>query len=166
MTVWTNEDGLKVPFNLASAKQQESGATAVAATRQMIIYYNSQDVGDLETAGNTSGREAFIPGNAYITRASFLVDTAFTSGGSTTLTIGLAEADGTAIDADGIDATIAKTALDAVGDVVACDGALVAGVLQAGGASGASKEAYVYFTTASGPWTAGSGRLVIEYVVA
>jgi hypothetical protein len=52
--------------------------------------------------------------------------------GATTLSIGLKQLDGTDIDPDGIDATIAKTAIDADGDVVQCDGALVNGVVSIG----------------------------------
>lgn len=161
MTVWTNDDGLKVPFNLARAQQVGGGVVNTKGNaREMVIVFDTDDLGNLTTAGDTDGREPFLPAGAYIKNASFIVDTAFTSGGATTLTIGLAEADGSVIDADGIDAAVAKTAIDNTSEVVACDGALVGGTANVG-----SADAFIYFTVASGPYTAGKGKLVIEYNV-
>lgn len=160
MTTWTGPDGLKVNFNRKSAEQASSGNTEQAVVRSMVLKYDSQDPKNIETAGNTDGREAAIPANAIITGAYTRVDTAFTSGGSTTLTIGLALEDGTPVDADGIDATVAKTAIDAVGDVVVNDGALVGGLVTTGTA-----ESFPYVTVGTGPWTAGVATIVINYIV-
>ena len=77
--------------------------------------------------------DAYIPAGSYITKATLVVTTAWTSGGSGTLGIGLQNSAGSAIDADGIDAAIAKTAL-AVNTAVACDGALVGGTATVGAA--------------------------------
>ena len=65
-----------------------------------------------------------IPANSFIVSATLRVLTAI-DGTTPTLTIGLVEKDGTTIDADGIDAAIAESAIDAVGETVLCDGALV-----------------------------------------
>ena len=157
MSTWENKDGLKVNFNRTLADQHDGGVTA-GAKKRVVFRYDSQAPLNSETAGNTDGRELSIPANAYITDAYFIVETAFTSGGSTTLTVGLAQDDGTVIDADGLDATVAKTAIDAVGDVVVMDGALV------GGTSVVGNEAFLYFTVGTGPWTAGVGHVVIEYI--
>ena len=114
MTTWTNKDGLKVNYNLQSAETSPAGATSNDPSSQLVIHYDGVNRRtELVTAGNTDGREPFIPANSIITSAQVVVKTAFTSAGATTLSIGLAQDDGTVIDADGIDATIAKGVLDA-----------------------------------------------------
>lgn len=64
-----------------------------------------------------------IPANARIKSATLRVITAFAGG--TSYNIGLNQPDGTVVDADGIDAGILLAAIDAVGETVICDGALV-----------------------------------------
>lgn len=96
-----------------------------------------------------------IPANAHISRATLRVHTAFAGG--TSYNIGLEEEDGTTIDADGIDAAIALTAIDAVGETVLCDGALVANTAGIGTAAGQVVIA------ATGTFTAGKASLEIEY---
>tara|TARA_R110002110_G_scaffold25998_5_gene96063 strand:+ start:874 stop:1092 length:219 start_codon:yes stop_codon:yes gene_type:complete len=63
-----------------------------------------------------------------------------------------------AIDADGIDAAIAKADL-AANKAVACNGALVGGTATVGAA-----DAYVGALYATAAFTAGAGKLVIEYI--
>jgi hypothetical protein len=60
----------------------------------------------------------FFPKNARIEEVEIVVHTAATSAGSATLDIGLVKASdrSTAIDADGLVAAMAKTALDAAGE--------------------------------------------------
>ncbi len=95
-----------------------------------------------------------IPANSFIKAAWLEVDTAFTSGGAATLELGFQQADGTVIDADGID-TIAVAALTA-GSWTVNDGALV------GTAIGAN-AAQISIDDATAVFTAGSGRLIVEY---
>jgi len=114
------------------------------------------DYDDLPVAGeDTMG--VSIPAYAKITSARLEVLTAFAGG--TTYNIGLYTAAGVAIDADGIDAAVALAVMDARGDVVVCDGALVGGVLSVGATAGKLTVA------ATGTYTAGKARLVVEYVV-
>ena len=96
-----------------------------------------------------------IPANARIVRATLRVITAFAGG--TSYNLGLYERDGTVIDADGIDAAVALTAIDAIGDVVLCDGALV-GLLV-----GTGSEAGQLLVAATGTFTAGKAQLEIVY---
>ena len=96
-----------------------------------------------------------IPANAYIVRATLRVLTPL-AGTTPTVTIGLTEPDGTAIDADGIDVAIAVTALDAIGETVLCDGALVAGLAGIGTADG-----QIVVTTGG---TVTAGKFVLETV--
>ena len=96
-----------------------------------------------------------IPANARISRATLRIITAFAGG--TSYNFGLSESDGTVIDADGIDAAVALTAIDAIGDVVLCDGALVGSLV------GIGSEAGQLLVAATGTFTAGKAQLEIEY---
>ena len=155
MADWTNSDGLEVRF-----VNPEAGATGAelvgGAIKEMVVDF------DFATAitAEADGHESFIPAGSYILSATLIVTTAATSAGTATLTVGLAQKDGTVIDADGIDATIALAAIGAT-KVVKCDGVLAGGTASIGSANG-----YVYTTPTTGGdvFTAGRGKLVIEYI--
>jgi hypothetical protein len=149
---WTNSDGLEVRFTGPEAEQSGAGLSTMGATKELIVDFNFATA---ITAAAWS-HEAFVPAGSYIKKATLIVTTAM-AGTSGTLTIGLAQKDGTVIDADGIDATIAQADLD-TNEVVLCNGALAGGTLSIGSANG-----YVY-TTLGGTVTAGRGRLVVEYI--
>jgi hypothetical protein len=100
-----------------------------------------------------------IPAGAIIVNADLVITDAATSGGSATLTIGTYNAAGTVVDADGIDAAIALTAIDADGDVVQCDGAQVSGVVTVG-----SAPVYIGALYGTAAFTAGSAVLIVEYI--
>ena len=156
MTKWVNEDGLEVWFNLTRVEVKKSGSTS--AEPKVAAF--DIDAEDLAATGNVDLNDSddnVIPAGAYITKASIAVETAFTSGGSATLTIGLIEADGTVIDADGIDASIALAALGA-DKAVACDGALV------GGTALVAEDAKLRLTVGTAGYTAGKARLMVEYI--
>ena len=93
-----------------------------------------------------------IPANASIIEATLYVDDAWVGG--TNLTIGLYQADGTVIDADGLVAATASAALT-VNIVVTGGGALV------GTTIGAAAGQLVAATT--GTYTAGTARVVVKY---
>jgi hypothetical protein len=113
-----------------------------------------------------------IPANAAILRAELVVLTAFAGG--TSYDIGLVQDGGSAIDADGIDAAIALASINAVGARVRCDGALVAAET-VDATSASTTEPLIYSqptigsnagsvkVAATGTFTAGKARLVIEY---
>lgn len=92
-----------------------------------------------------------IPANARVKEATFTVITAFVGG--TSYNFGLNEPDGTVVDADGVDAAILTAVIDAVGETVACDGALVANT------AGVGAEDVQLIVAATGTFTAGKGRL-------
>ncbi len=96
-----------------------------------------------------------LPANSRIIAATLRVHTAFAGG--TSYNIGLKQADGTVIDVDGIDAAVALTAIDAVGETVVCDGALVNNTAGIGTAAGVVEIA------ATGTFTAGKATLEVEY---
>ncbi len=156
---WTNNDGLVVGFGAHTSQNINMGSIRTQGNVEIVSAMLSWD--DLPTAAATAAtsKDQFIPAGSSIIRATLTVLEAFTSGGATTLSLGLKEKDGTDIDADGIDATIAKTVIDAIGDVVQCDGALVAGLLISDTA-----DAYISSVVATGPYTAGMAELNIEYI--
>jgi hypothetical protein len=156
---WTNADGLEVRFTGPEANQSGAGVSTLGAVKNLIVDFTFSEA---ITAAAWS-HEAFIPAGSYIKAATLIVTEAANTSGTATLTIGLAEKDGTVIDADGIDATIAETVLDDTNIVVKCDGALAGGTVTIG-----AKNGYVYTTPTTGAdaFTAGKGRLVIEYIEA
>ncbi len=153
-----------------------TGATG-GSSRRAATHYGPRDIeqtigaAHASVAGETTltttftfddlpvaGLDALIPriaGRSHIKKATLRILEAFVGG--TTVTIGLETTAGGTIDADGIDATIATAVIDAVGDTVNCDGALV-GLLVGIGAA----DANVVVTTA-GTYTAGKAVLEIVY---
>ncbi len=115
-----------------------------------VFSYDDLPVATLDEA------QQVIPANSFIESATLRVLTAI-DGTTPTLTIGLVEKDGTTIDADGIDAAIAESAIDAIGETVLCDGALVAKLV------GTGAEAGQLVVTTGGTVTAGKFSLEIVY---
>lgn len=154
---YTNADGLYVVTGTAQGAARDNGVTAKSDVKTLVF-----DIPDATAIGSSDTdpqpNDAFIPANSCIVRASLIVTTAFTSGGAATLTLGLQEKDGTIIDADGIDATIALAAL-AANLAVACDGALVDGTATVG-----SADAYLSVIYGTAAYTAGAAKLVLEYI--
>lgn len=106
-------------------------------------------------AASTSALAQSIPANSFIESARIVTTTPFAGG--TSYNFGLAEADGTVIDADGIDAAVAAAAMSSVGETVLCDGALVQATAGIGSAAGQLTVA------ATGTYTAGEARVIIKY---
>lgn len=106
-----------------------------------------------------SGLDAAIlslPANSRILAATLKVITPI-AGTTPTVTIGMEQSDGTAIDVDGIDVAIAEAALDAIGETVLCDGALVDNTAGIGTAAGQ------VIVTTGGTVTAGKFNLKVEF---
>ncbi len=154
MGIWKNEDGLEVRFGIDRATSTPGGRTS--AEEKVFVYAvaDATVLTDTDTAA-ADGDAPFLPAGAVIKDAYFVVDTAFTSGGSAVLDIGLKQADGTNVDDDGIDAAVALGALSA-DSVVASDGALVGTRL--------ANPSYVMATYDTAAYTAGAGKLVIKYL--
>ena len=148
---YTNADGLLVLTNGDAGVPAENGATAVGAKKNLIV---NIDLTKGDQNFNT-GTDAGIPAGSFITSAALVVKTAAVGG--TNVTIGLVNAAGTAIDADGIDAEVLTAAL-AANRAVACDGALVGGTVTIGAAEG------FVSVDVTGTYTAGELLLVIDYV--
>ena len=152
MADWNNPDGLEVRFKNPEAGQTGAGVSTLGAVKNLVLDF---DFATAITAA-ADGHEAFIPAGSYIKSATLIVLSPMT-GTTGTLTIGLAQKDGSVIDADGIDAAVAQATLIASA-VVKCDGALAGGVAAIGAANG-----YVY-TSLGGTVTGGRGRLIVEYI--
>ncbi len=154
---WTNSDGLVVGFGTREVTTS-AGAKVSSndATEQVVLKIKGTDLADAVAVDSDAiVHGVLIPNDALIVKADLFVTTAFTSGGSAVLDIGLYQEDGTSVDDDGIDAAIAVAAL-VTDAVVACNGADVGTVT-----AGAVKVGASYDTAA---FTAGEATLVVEYL--
>ena len=137
---YTNSDGLLVLTNGAQGDVNLTGGAEYGVKYLVINIADATTIGS--SAAAPAANDSFIPAGAYAA-----------------LNIGLQTAAGVAIAAQGIDAAIAVTAIDAIGDVVACNGANVGGVVSVGTA-----PAYVSLDYDTAAFTAGTAKLVIEYI--
>ena len=152
---YVNADGLEI-LTAGEAGVAAKRGTAVSPKKALVMTITGTDLA--ASAATPQDHDAFIPAGSFITSASLIVTSAFTSGGSATLTIGAYQQDGTTVDADGIDATVALAAL-AANKGVACDGALVGGTATVGAA-----DVYIEANYGTAAFTAGEAKLVIEYI--
>lgn len=158
---YTNADGLLVLTDTDQGAVNGVGRTVDAVTKWLV--FNIDDASTLpDTAGaaDVLALDAYIPAYSWIKSATLQVEVPFDSAGDAgTLDLGLAQANGTLISADGIDVDIAQGAIDAKGDVVVCNGSLVGGVASVG-----ANDAYVVASYETAAFTAGKAKLLIEYI--
>jgi len=154
MGIWTNSDGLEVRFGLDRTTSINRGVTS--AEEKIFVAYldDATALADSDTAA-VAGDEPFIPADAIIKDAYFVVDTQFT-GTNAVLDIGLKTKAGATVDDDGIDAAIAVGTLVADA-VVASDGGDIG--------TRTATDVYVTFTYDTAAFTAGSGKLVVKYIL-
>lgn len=153
---YVNADGLEVLTAGEQGTPAKRGTSLSSQKKSLVMNITGTEVPS--SVATPQDHDAFIPAGSYITGAHLLVSTAFTSGGSATLTIGTYTQAGAAVDADGIDATIALAAIGA-DKAVACNGAAVGGTATVGGA-----DVYVEAIYGTAAFTAGEAKLVIEYI--
>lgn len=156
---YTNADGLYVLTNGDQGAVLTQGVTAESPRQALKVDLTFTSIGSSFGASDINPNHPFIPAGSVIVGATLVMTTAATSAGSATLTLGTYNSAGTAIDADGIDAAIALTAIDADGDVVRNDGAQASGV---GGY--VSADAYIGAIYGTAAFTAGAGTLIVEYI--
>ena len=165
-------DGLVVGYGTHSTDNDVMAVTGDSGTiRTYVIEMPDAELledTDIVTTASLPQQSVVIPRGSYITSAVFSVTVGFTSGGSATLDIGTYEAGGdgssTGDDvADGIDADIALSAMNEIGDVVTCNGVLVAGALPVGKVS--DSDVIVVFGFEEAVFTAGAGVLTLVVVV-
>lgn len=163
---WTNPDGLVVGYGPHSSDNDvpavTSNETAVKVMTVMITGKALEASASL-TAASLHPNAAVIKRGSIIQRAKFETVVPF-AGASSTLNIGTYKAGviGTVDVAAGIDATVAIAAMDAIGEIVVCDGTLVNGVIPCGATSDSDVEIVAGYGTA--PFTAGVGILTVEYI--
>ena len=153
---YVNADGLEVLTAGEQGTAAKRGTSLSSQKKSLVMTITGTEVPS--SVATPQDHDAFIPAGSYITSASLIVTTAFTSGGSATLTIGTYQQDGTVVDADGIDATIALAAL-AANKAVACDGAAAGGTATVG-----ANDVYIEAIYGTAAFTAGEAKLVIEYI--
>ena len=153
---YVNADGLEILTAGEQGTAAKRGTSLSSQKKSLVMNITGTEVPS--SVATPQDHDAFIPAGSYITSASLIVSTAFTSGGSATLTIGTYTQAGAAVDADGIDAAVALAAIGA-DKAVACDGAAVGGTATVGGA-----DVYVEAIYGTAAFTAGEAKLVIEYI--
>ena len=171
-TTYVNSDGLSTHFGSSSKPYPNSGAAVEYGPKKTIVF--DFDYTALPTRTSTDQGCGYIPSGSVVTDAWLFVDQAWT--GLTDLTAGFVRTDGTTdIDIDGIlSATLGAQANLTAGLVSRCDGALVpySKVTVSGNAETAALipaptvlgyDAY-FEAYANGTATAGSARIVIEYL--
>lgn len=156
---YTNADGLYILTDRDQGGVGGEGVTAIAHRQSLVIDITAANTGLTFGAANIDPLAPQIPAGAIIVNADLVVTTAFTSGGSAALNIGTYLANGTAVAAAGIDSAVALTAIDAIGEVVQCDGTLVSGTATVGTA-----PVYVGWEADTALFTAGAAKLIIEYI--
>ena len=119
-------------------------------TKEMQLDF---EVDDLPVASADGSMVLEIPADSLIVSSKLHVKTA--AAGGTSYNIGLKQSDGTAIDVDGLDAGVLTAALTEDAWIIN-DGALVGASI--GAAAGQIEVA------ATGTFTAGSYRLIVEYI--
>ncbi len=159
-TYWTNDDGLRVRFGTLPSQQPPGVVNAGGVEKEIRLEITGTEL-STSVLDQDIMHGPVIPSGAVISQATLYVTTAFTSAGAPTLTIGTYKvSDDTALDADGIDATIALTDIDADGDWFECDGAQVATP------SPITADCYLAAIYATAVYTAGQATLVVRYVEA
>lgn len=175
---WTNPDGLQVKFanyyrepgnfvNVPRALPSKGGLI-----KEIVIDYDLAELGangvsytsDLNNDGTRDGfntGDCYLPANASVLRVIVVASVA--AAGGTSITLGTFGLTGSAIDADGlITATEGVVAnLNTVGGRTYGNGAYVATSADTPGIG--SADGYLALT-ASGTFTAGTGRILIEYI--
>jgi DNA-binding Lrp family transcriptional regulator len=174
---WVNPDGLKVPFGNyyktpSNFVNRPRELKANGLIKQIVIDYDLPKLGadgvsyttDLDNDGVVDGfttGDVYLPANASVLRVTAVASVA--AAGGTSITLGTFTLAGAAISATSlITATEGVVAnLNTVGGRTYGAGALVATSVDTAGVGTA--DAYIALT-AAGTFTAGKGRILIEYI--
>jgi len=163
---WTNSDGLVVGFGPRDSVNDVAGTVRTQGNEEMIIM--ELNAADMPTASGTArlATDVPIPANSYITKATLHVLTTFNDADANpTMTIGLVNSAGTAIDIDGLYAGLTELSGQlTAGAVVEGDVATYGGALVNGTASVGSSDAYITAALDTGAWDAGLARLTVWYL--
>lgn len=165
---WVNADGLRITFGTGESLIGRGGEYNLGGPNRVVqMEVRAADLkahDDSTDPTTVLDYNVRIPKGAYLEKADFEVLTAF-AGATATLDIGLVKASDMAaaftdLDDDGIDAAIAVTAIDAEGDTITCDGALI------GTALSTDSGGYLISAEANtATFTAGVGLLRVYYAM-
>jgi len=160
--VWINKDGLRIRYASEEAANNPLGEYGNYDPGSIHLLQLAIGPEQLAALGKQVWATCRLPGTGgktcFIHKAEVHVETPFDSAGDAfTLTIGFDNVDGTVYSANGIDDAIAQAAIDAVGDVVTCDGALVNTRLNN------TKALYLTTTVGGAVPTAGKGWVKVWY---
>ncbi len=153
--------GVRNHYGARNVDDKFGGQTSTSGLVKQLEWVFSYD--DLPTP-STGEMEALIPAGAYIKSCRMMVETGFAGG--TSYDIGLQEADGTEIDNDGLWDALVVADLNVANDTsdASTHGGTNSGNLVA--AATATTVAGQLSVVATGTFTAGKGRIIIEYVPA
>lgn len=163
--VWTNSDGLRVPFHRELGTTTKAGEFATPANGdQHVAEISISDLTTLATGAAVMDHFVIIPAGARIEKVEIITTTAATSGGSAVLNVGLQRLDGsTEIDYDGLIAAAALATFNAVGETVSVtQGGTGAGAL-VGTTIGATYPGKVTADYDTAAFTAGAIKVKIYY---
>lgn len=156
-TYFTHSDGLTQRYGTVDSENKGRKTNTNNVVQELVLKIVGTELGDAASNAHLVGA-ASIPAGAHILSASLEVTTIFTSGGAATMDIGVYKSlDLSIVDEDGIDADIALTAIDAVGDTIACDGAVINTNLVNDSLIAASYETAAF--------TAGEATLIVSYLI-
>lgn len=156
MPRWINADGLLVKSGVSEAQTSKAGEFEDGLGNERIVEATISYT-DLNAFGTDTvlSDTLSIPDGSRIVSATIYVETAFTSGGSATLQIGLLRTDrSTAYDADGLVAATAVASLTA-GATITGSGALVNTTL--------ANDGLLTATAGTANFTAGKARIQVRY---
>ena len=159
-----NDDGLIVRFGTDLAKT--GGGGEFHWTGPFVQHEFDLDFSKFEPFGNVTVLDYTVrlQNGILLTSAEVEVVVPFTSSGTPTLDIGLVDKSNptaASYDIDGIDAAIAMTAMDTVGETVTCDGALINTIL----ANASDEKSLVAIRVNTANYTAGRAKLRFNYFV-
>lgn len=142
---WINNDGLEVGFGPVVAKNNTAGDQHIKGKIKQIELPVDVDAGLVSVGDTISQKHTGIPAGAYIVSAHYVAEEDFDNA----VEFGTAEADGTAIDQDGLIATGTGSATGA--------GALIETVTD--------QVNYLVVTATTDAPTVGKGELIVEYII-
>src|SRR6056297_1688080 len=142
---WINADGVEVNFCPVTADSLRGNPQHTKGKIKELQMDVDVDGGLISVGDTISVKNSPIPTGAYIVGARYIADVDFDQA----VEFGTAQADGTAIDQDGLIATGTTTAEGA--------GALIGTVT--------TEANYLVVTATTTEPTAGSGTLIVEYVI-
>lgn len=161
--VAVNSDGLYVMYGPAASRDAVAGSALVFGDDQILTlsldYARLPAFSANEALGVIYGSlpNAAIPDGAIIKSAIITVDTAFSTGSSPTLSVGLVTIAGSVVTEVDNDGLLDAVTLSTAGTVNTGAGALINTKLAAGA------PCYVWVTVQTASYTAGHGRLQITY---